>query len=740
MKVANKLLICILVFIQCIALTGCASNKVVKYTIPSGLKCESACIAAENENYCLQWDDETCCLLLKNKVTNYIWSSVPYDAYCEGNTSSALNSALGIEYYDLTDSSTQTDKSYTCVSEGNISAELIKNGICVTYYFSVAEVTIPVKYTLKNEGIKISVEARDITESGKTKLTAISFAPYFCSVKNVEDKSAYLLIPAGSGALMYTDDEITKSSRNYSGEVYGNDASRFRLDVVENEEAIFAPVFGAKSADGNALFAVIDDGAEAARIDAASGSARYGYSNVYASFLVRGYDEIEQIIGSWRSDALALSETWSNDAVYSVSYYPLSGENADYSGMAKFYREYLIRNNEISSNADEQKAYCLNIIGGAHTKKFLLGVPYDSVAALTTCEEALSILKEAVDKTEQKPCVIMSGYGESGISIGKIAGGYTINNRLGGNSGISKIENYCSGNGIPVFTNFEILYYTKTGNGFSTMFDSAKTANLQSSGIYPLKVNIRLPDESQKKVHILNRKLLNKATDKLVKFTENKFSGIGLGALGTVAYSDYSDESTYMKAGTEKQVEKLISTVKNSGHSVLLNSANSYAAGIVDCICDVPLDNGNYASFDEAIPFYQCIFSGVTPLYSTAINYSADQRLALLKAVESGVSPQFILTKNNCVDLTDSAETYFYATNYESNIGNIASMVKETSGYFSAIKGLKIKSHFINDNGITKTVFENGLTVFVNYNNEAKIIENQTVEAMSFIYSNTSES
>ena len=144
------------------------------------------------------------------------------------------------------------------------------------------------------------------------------------------------MVPTGSGALMYTDDDRSANGRAYSGEVYGTDAARLLLHPVENEEAICLPVFGAKTDAQNALFAVIDQGAGAAWIEALAGNSRYDYANVYARFLYRGYDEMEY---SSRWESKALSAGCKSDAVYSVCYYPLKGEQADYTGMAQFYRQ-----------------------------------------------------------------------------------------------------------------------------------------------------------------------------------------------------------------------------------------------------------------------------------------------------------------------------------------------------------------------------------------------------------------
>lgn len=725
MKIWKKITALFLSVSLFVILTSCKSIDVNEYIIPEDLSTISIKNISENDNYRLEWDDDKKCAFLCNKRTEYIWSTTPYGAYQEENTSLALNSALMIEYYDFSDGSLQTDMSYTCVEEGTVESKQIENGVCITYYFSMSEVTIPVYYTLENDSFNITVKAKEIIESGKTRLIAISFAPYLCSVENIQNKESYLLVPTGSGALMYTDNEYTKGERAYRGEVYGTDASRTCLDVTENEETVNCPVFGAKAANGNALFAVINQGAESARIDAISGNVRYGYSNVYATFYVRGFDEIEQTSSDW----LGLSENWSSKAVYSVNYYSLIGDDANYNGMAIFYRNYLEKNGSLIKSNSEQKALQLELVGGFLAKKFFLGIPYNSVEKLTTFGEALKIIKEVGIKDDTS--VLLKGFGSTGIDVGQVAGGYKFANILGGQKGHAKVEKFCNENGIDLFTDFELIYFNKSGKGFSTALDTAKSAILRRASSYPIKINTRMPDEGAKKVNLLKRSLQEKAVDKLIDFSED-FDGISLGKLAMTAYSDYSNEETYVKNATEKQVAGLINKSKNANKKVMLRAANAYAAGISDGITRVALNNGGYSAFDEVIPFYQMVFRGYVPLYSTPLNYSDSPDLLLLKAVEFGVSPTWLVIDTYNSDVATSVEEYFYASEYGALKGKIVDSYRKTEALYNVIKNAKIQNYSILSDGVSKTVYDNGMTVLVNHNDYEVLVDGEALEPRSF--------
>lgn len=721
------------------SLAACSKEKTLKFNIPDDLPVEKGSLLAENNNYSLEYDDAANCVLLRDKSDGYVWSNIPYKAYLEGDTKLSINSDVFIEYYDLTDCSTQTEKSYSCVTDGTYSSEKIKNGIRITYYFNAAEATVPIEYTLEKDGIRVTITADSIKETGKTKLISVSMSPYICSVENTDDKNSYLVLPVGSGAIMYPDNEVSSSGRNFSGEVYGRDAARFVLDDVQNEENVNCPVFGAKTADNHALFAIIDKGAESAVLNASAGSTKYGYSNVYASFTLRGYDQVEQIIGTWRSDSLALANSITKGAVYSVCYYPLKSDNCDYSSMAKFYRDYLSNNGEITESKLNNGTYLLDIIGGVKEKKFVLGVPKYSVKALTTYDEALSIIKEISTDTKTSPSVMMSGFGKSGINYGVVGNGFKLSKTYGNKKSISNLSDYCSKKEIPLFANFDLVLFTKTGGGYSARFDTAKTANLQAAAISPLRINLRDYDTDSEKIHLLKREKLNDSVSDFIAANKNVSYGLGLGRLGDIAYSDYSKDKTNMKGNTEKQIESLLRQVMKSGKQTILESANSYAAGLVDAVTDVPVDAGNYAAFDEIIPFYQTVFRGSTSLYGLPMNYISDSDTSLLRHIEFGVYPSYTVIGRYDTNQNKVNDEYLSSCNWSAVSKRITEDLHTADNYFEKIADATITEHKIISEYLRKTEYDNGIIVYVNYSDKQVNYDNLEIPSKSFICSKTSE-
>lgn len=719
-------------------LAGCGEGVTLKYNLPKTFSKGENGVVDENDNYALIWDDAAKCALLKNKQTGYIWSTTPYDFYTTGETSYSMSSPVVIEYYDPTDNSVQGEKALDVIEQETISTEIKDKKIYNTFYFANSEITVKLAYYLDNNSLKVSFNSNDLFESGKKKLINVSITPFLCAVANSESRDSYLFVPAGCGALMYVDEDLGEDSRDYRGEVYGNDPARTQLDNPADEEPIRLPCFGAVSGE-NAMFGIVESEEGAATICASAGASGRGYSNAYINFNVRGYNNIEWDIGDSKgtevaNDVLMLNDIWPSNREFTVGYYPLSGVNADYNGMAECYKEYLKKNNLLVKSETEQKNYQLTLIGGAKTKDFFLGIPYDKFLNVTDFKKSKEILNDLTEAFDFKPAVVLKGYGKYGIDVSEIGGGFEFASALGSKKDQIELEDYCKDNSIPIYTDFDLIRFNESGNGFNTFFDSARTANAETVLYYPEKKNIRTEDTSVRSIKYLSRYSVLDTVDKLISFTASRVSGVSLSSFSETAYSDYKDEEYMLKSKYNEQSAKVINLVKKSGHDVFLSAANAYAAGICDGITNAPVQSGDYNVFDEQIPFYQMVYSGSIPLYGTPLNLSLNSQKSLLRMVESGVSPSFRIGYEIDSVLTSNANSEFYGISYSNNKNLIINTLQTTADYYQSIKDSTIKEHRIISEGITKTVFENGVTVYVNHSSDDITVEGIELKAMSFKY------
>ena len=706
-----------LFLIPSLLLSGCNSNPVLaKYNTDSAVSISSQ-TAESNDNYSLSWDDEGKYVLFEDLDSGKIWSNIPHEYYLDGGMSANVNSTLNITVADISSMKQDTLSGYTEVVEnGRIFCEKIESGIKITYCFDNYKISIPVNYILRQDSLFVTIDTPNIIEDGSEYLLiSVSLAPFLCAAKNSPD-GAYLFVPSGSGALMYATETADKR-RSWSGEVYGTDASRPIPEVITNEEPIRLPVFGVKDGD-NALLGIIEEGAESAVIEAEAGNARTGYSSVYPTFYFRGYDVFEQFSYALMLDDLTrVSEARSKNTV-SVGYYPMSGSEADYNNMAKRYRQYLQETNALKINESPKSPYSLTLLGGVVSSSSVLGIPQKKLNPMTTFKQAETIISELYDLTGIAPTVRLSGFGDNGINIGgKLAGGYNFPSIFGRDKQRLELADFCLDKNIALFTDFDLMRYGKSGGGFSYGGDSAKSAMLTIAEKYAVKTPLRTYNKNEA-YRFLKREQLTKAADKLLKTAAKKnLSGISLSTLGSLAYSDYSSETYFCKGSTGQYVRGVIEKAQSEGFPVA-SGANAYAAFTADMLFDTPLWNGGYNALDEEIPFYQMIFHGAKPLFSPAVNLTADAQKQIMLAAIGGTGVGFSLIHDFDVDFMETDAEKLYGALYKDNKALIQDVLENYTDFFESVSDAAIERYEILSKNISKTIFDNGVVLYANHNGE----------------------
>ncbi len=283
------------VLIAILYLSGCGDDGVKrvskKYKAIEGSSAESG-IFASDEDYQLLWDSDYNCVFLADTGNENIWSSIPYDYYLNGDFEGVagvrLNSELELEYYDTNDRQLKTVYSSVEAEQNGVISSSIENGVLtVVYDFSNIEISIPVEYSLVDGGLMATVRVDKIKEN-ENMVYSVGLLPFIASAKATDDENSYLVVPSGSGALMYLD-ENKRQPRNIVTSVYGEDYSVTAPEKNVYSENTFLPFYGVKNND-KALMAVITSGAELSEIKAQAGDPEIGYGSVYATFNLRGRD------------------------------------------------------------------------------------------------------------------------------------------------------------------------------------------------------------------------------------------------------------------------------------------------------------------------------------------------------------------------------------------------------------------------------------------------------------------
>ncbi len=690
---------------------GCGeTQKLNAYRSVGGALLESQ-VLASNSNYELSWDKDAKAVLYKHKDGAY-WSDIWYEDYLNKKSNTNNSSPIAITICDTKTLKWETiPSSIEMQNNGNILCKVIENGIRVTYFFETYKIAVPVDYTLKEDHISISIDSSKILEDGTDyKLVSVSFMQNFAAVAN-SAVNGNLLIPSGTGALINTR-ETSEGTLKFSAPMYGRDAvSRIPYDREENEE-MRLPVFGAYG-DSKALFAIIESGEGSAFIDAESGNSRTGFSKIYPTFYVRGYDTfLFEYFGQDPREAKRVNENISNQ-VFSVAYYPMFGEEADFNGMAKKYQSYLLQKGELKKSTAKNSPYSVTFLGGTNITKSFFGIPYKKLSTLTTFSQAQKIIEDLKKNNGILPTVRLLGFNDNGVRPGKVAGGSSYPSEYGSKKELSSLIETCSNTDF--FLDFDIVNYSKSGNGFSVGTDVAKTAIKYKAEVFPTNP-VKVNDE-ENVYYLLGRDELLRTTKRVVnKADKYKTTGVSLKTLGEFAYSDYDDEKYINRYKMKTDAIEILSSVKKAGYNTAVSGANEYAAAFADVIFDVTGTAGDYDVFSTEIPFYQMVFRQYKPIYTEGINISTNIDREIAKAAAYGMGLGYYIT-DSYVSASDDLDEYkLYATVYEDNAKNITSVLNDKgfAELYNKISDSALINYEIVNDVVAKSTYSNGVVVFTN--------------------------
>lgn len=698
-------------------------------------------VIAQNDKFSLVYAADTASVNIVDNATGTTWDICPkstgeveYDSFgLPIKDNSFVESALQVAYMDTNirgggNSSVSTFDSV--VEGGRTVVKEIENGVTVEYYFDGEGFMIPVNYVLKDDYLSISIDTTKIQETD-LRVTAISIAPFLNSVENNSENS-YLFIPSGSGALMNVN-SYDEQGLNYKAYVYGEDFTMENKYIPTEEKEIRMPVYGYKNGDKGG-FSIIESGAETAIINTTVGSTSYKFSSIYPSFQVRGYTEHEARTFNTTYYANVYPENMI-EATLSVRFYPLMNEDANYSAMADIYRDYLVDEKGLTET-DGDKSLNVTLIGGTQITKSFLGVPYDTVFATTTVDEASSIVSELSEKVSDLS-VKLKGFGATGVDIGKIGGGYTVNGNLGSASKLKNLSSLCDDKNIDLYYDYDLVRFNTSGNGFSHYSDSVMNSGMLKAEHYIADKANRGENEDQT-FRLLRPLNFADAVSKAVK-QNNKWNigGISLETLTSYSYSDYSDYHDTVdynsKNGFSAAVTESLKQIKENNQKLMATDANEYAAIAADLVVDVPTTSDNGYAFEESVPFYSMVLKGYVAMAGESVNLASNTQKAILGSVESGIALNYTVINRWDNSLIDAVYPYFYSTVYSAVKQEIIDTCGELSNYYQSINGAKIVSNTVISSGVHCTVFDNGVTVYVNYNSNAVSTSAGEVPAMGYV-------
>lgn len=678
-------------------------------------------LVTENEKLALYVKESVASIRVLNKASGYVWGALEVEDPENLNDSwgSFAQSVVSITYMDSTGATKQIGaghedavRKYTYNDNGFVMDVTFEDDIDISLSATVA---------LEDDHLKFSVDDKSIKEEGEFFLSSLYFIPFLGSSQG-DQTDGYMFVPDGSGALLRYQ-KPAKYLKSYSGRVYGMDyaidnlgelndlASNRPVEFLKTENTVTMPVFGLTLGVNNqAVFGNVTNGEAYAYINATPAGVSTEYNWASANFV---YRQVYSQPTSKNGAGVPVVQKSSNTVNPALDLYFLSGEKANYSGMANLYAEILKEEGSLKANrSDASPKLALDFVA-ADVEEGLLSNSTKEITSISYMEDAVKTLQKA---GVESISLTVQGWQEGGLS------------------GYQKSELY-KDTVIGSFDDFQQLNKTLSKNGGSLLFyhDPLRATEIQINSRQDAGITLSQSTITKKAVEEtdflgdtwylkteLGMEYLKKQLDVL---NENGISSAIDGA--NLLYGEYLVDDFASRTEVMSKLEETYQSFAKKNGLTLFNP-NKYLLKYTSVYRNTPISGSQDLYETDSVPFLQMVLAGNMTLFAPYANDSFYSKIDLLKCIEYNVYPSFVLTEADNLDLTKTTIADKSSTRFNDWQETIKESYVFVQGVLEHVEGQNMVKHERLTDTIFKVTYESG-AIYINYGDEDYTLEDGTV-------------
>lgn len=670
----------------------------------------------ENDALILTIDQTNLDLTVTDKATGLTLAS-GVNATGTGSNKSWTGFLASTLVIDVAQGTAVTTKNYDIHSSGaQVACTPVENGVDAVVDFTDVGQRIKVQIRLEGDSVAITVPADGIEEYGETTICGLYLMPALGATK-LDETPGYMLVPEAAGAIINFTDGNGVGTTPFSKRIYGTNVGVDKSVLTELNrpaEQVTLPVFGlARTEEGVAYLAVVEEGHEAAEVMAYPAGVITKFNWAAAHFTLR-----EQYIAqTTRTLGLNSRESKANLRDMTMRFYVLTGEEASYSGMARRYRAALEEQGSLHT-ADTAYRPRIDLLG-AESTQFLL---WNSVEPMTTVEQASEILTAYKDAGFTAPMVLYRGWQPGGLTYALGSGSTALEGKLGGRNDLIALADQVQADGgrfllelDPVQANPDRMYNMRV--------DVVRT-------IGQTVAQIQTGKDLYPTLYYLTPRRSAEILSDAVKQWGAHVDGIALTTMPNALYSYYSNGSNHMRASTMADYRAAMASADT--FLALENPLAGYFSEM-DAYLDMPLGTTSYSFLSAEVPFLPMVISGYVPYYSTWLNFESNQQKALLKMVEYGVYPSWLLTGEDVQALINTNSSDIFTAKWSVLLEPALAIDETLSNLHAQLNGAVIANHEIIDSDVVRVTYANGVELLINYRRADYNVDGNVIPAQSWL-------
>lgn len=632
------------------------------------------------------------------------------------------NSLITIEYYE-----SDKIKNLSSASEKGVESVLSRvedRNYCLNINFTEIDVQIKVYITLEEDGIDYHIPYSEMGGAGLNKLAAIDISPFLgasggrMNVMNPETLEwetqdsyrvpGYVLVPDGSGSLIRFVDN-TSTFNSYVGDVYGKDYATETYynfayyDDVPVKDPVM-PVFGIAHGQGQMAFAAwANQGAEYMEIivnpDGTKGTT---YTWAYPRFELNvNYYQLYDEKGSGFFKQMDEIFQYDIDITYAFLFGDGSDGTpaADYTGMARVYREYLIAEGELTllETREGDIPIRLDFIM-ADSKSGIVG---NSQVEVTTAEDVEEILNQVTSRGITNVNSGLIGWQKKGESLSKPYK-MSFSGSIGSKGDFKKLIENFGKRGIDISLARDVITINKSMTGYyntAVKCISNWYLSIDKEAILPENVPTSLFSYA---TPAKAASWINTLADKTSGFSRS----LTLTEMPHVLTSNWSRVGAV--TSLTEAVELYRNTLSKVNGETLLNLENPhmYLWKYTDRYLQIPVGSSQYIFETDTVPFLEMVLHGTMEMYAPYANFSFYTRDSILRMIDYNISPSFILSKEPSYKLADTFSANFYSTEYSLYEELIQQVYGTINEVLSQVQGFEWTYRYVPENGVVINTYQ----------------------------------
>lgn len=378
-------------------------------------------------------------------------------------------------------------------------------------------------------------------------------------------------------------------------------------------------------------------------------------------------------VGSYKIRYIMLSEYDEEAEAQGVKTY-----DASWFGMAVAYRDYLtdegILSPLTSDEIIEDIPLYIETFGTIETLQKVMSIPVSVMTPLTTFDDIKKMYEDMNEGGIKNVNFKLTGYANGGL-YETVPYKFDIEKAVEGDLDFQVLLNYAAemsaeeNSNLGIFPDFDFNYikYVSSFDGVSTSKHAAKTIDDRYAS------RREYSPTQQKYVNYYElvispayfSRFYEKLTENYLGAYEN-VTGISVSTLGMSLNSDFDEDEPYNREDAKEFTIKAFQFFDENYDQVMTEGGNAYTWKYVDHILGVALDSSRYNKASAAVPFIGVVLHGSMNFAGTALNMEGNMQYAILKALENGASPYFILSYQNTQYLKeDYLFSQYYSVRYD---------------------------------------------------------------------------